>query len=220
MGQSNYNKSAIKAKENGTSGNGHLETPYKVALGVICAVVVACLIFAILVSTHVINCTNTSTLLAESVNGDSVYYTYITNSEGTGYEYIYYVIDENGKRMDCHYSEALADVCYYDENGEEKVYMVEYGSLGDSVDGKTLYMASSVNGLYGAGTLSYYFFDENGERVDCKLSEDGTQLFYTDAEGNEKEFVLALAASASDVSASDVSGTDVSAADVSAADAA
>lgn len=215
MGQSNYNKSAIRAKENGANDKSKLDTPYKVALGVIGAVVVGFLIFAILLSTGVINCTSTSTLIATSANGDSLYYTYITNSEGTGYEYIYYVIDENGKRMNCHYSDTLSDICYYDEDGNEQVYMIEYGEVGESVDGEALHMASSVNGLYGAGTLSYYFYNADGERVECHLSDDGTQLFYTDAEGNEKEFIFA-SASDSDVSASDVSTSDVSTTDAAA----
>lgn len=213
MGQSNYNKSAIKAKENGANEKSRLETPYKVALGVIGAIVVGFLVFAVLISTHVINCTSTSALLATSATGESVYYTYITNKDGTGYEYIYYAIDENGKRIDCHYSDTLQDVCYYDEEGNEQIYMIEYGEIGKSVDGYALNMASSVNGLYGTGALEYYFYDADGNRVDCELSEDGTQLFYKDAEGNQKEFVFASTVSGSDVSASDVSATDVSASD-------
>jgi len=213
MGQSNYNKSAIKAKENGANEKSKLDTVYKVALGFIGALVVGFLIFAVLVSTNVINCTNTSTLITTGVNGDSVYYTYNTNAEGNAYEDVYYVIDENGKRIDCFYSNTLNDVCYLDEEGNEKVYMIQYGEVGDSVDGLTLYMDASVNGLYGSGTLEYYFFDANGQRVDCKLTDDGSQLLYTDAEGNQKEFIFAEAVSGSDVSATDVSASDVSTAD-------
>lgn len=215
MGQSNFNKSAIKAKENGANEKSKLDTPYRVVLGIIAALLVAFIVFAILVSARVINCTNTSTLIAEGVNGECVYYTYKTNAEGTGYEDVYYVIDENGKRIDCFFSETLNDVCYIDEEGNEQLYMVGYGEVGEGVDGSTLYMESSVNGLYGYGAVKYYFFDAAGQRVDCELSEDGTQIFYTNAAGEKVEYIFAVT-SGSDVSASDVSSSDVSTADAAA----
>jgi len=220
MGQSNFNKAAIKAKENGTANNTKLEPVYKNILIVIGALLVAALIFATLVSTHVINCTNTSNLLIEDIDGDKLYVSTVTNKEGTAYENNFYIIDGNGKYIDCHYSEELKDVCYYDENGEEKVYTFQAGAIGKNEDGVDLYMDYTANLMYGQGSALYYFFDENGQRIDCTANEDYTKVFYKDASGSDVEFVLVSdTASGSDVSASDVSGSDVSGTDVSATDA-
>jgi len=213
MGQSNYNKASIKAKENGANEKSKLEPAHKIVLIVIGALLVASLVFATLVGLHVINCTNTSTLLAQGTNGDKMYVSTVTNKEGTGYDNNFYVIDANGKYIDCHYSDELMDVCYYDENGEEKIYMIEAGSIGENADGVPLYMAYSANMMYSQGTIQYYFFDENGQRVDCTANEDFTKVFYKNASGSDVEFVLVDTTSGSDVSASDVSATDVSAAD-------
>ncbi len=214
MGQSNFNKAAIKAKENGTGNNTKLEPAYRNVLIFIGALVVAALIFAVLVSTHVINCTNTSQLLATSVNGDKMYVASKTNKDGTAYENNFYVIDKDGKYIQCHYSEELKDVCYYDENGEEQVYLLSAGVIGENADGVPLYMDYSANMMYDQGSVKYYFFDEDGNRVDCTANEDYTKVFYKDASGSDVEFVLVdPTVSGSDVSGSDVSGSDVSAAD-------
>lgn len=220
MGQSNFNKAAIKAKENGTANNSKLEPVHKTILIVIGALLVAALIFATLVSTHVINCTNTSSLLIEDIDGDKLYVATVTNKEGTGYENNFYVIDGKGKYIDCHYSEELKDVCYIDENGEEKPYLFQAGSIGENAEGTALYMDYSANLMYGQGSAIYYFFDQDGNRVDCTANEDYTKVFYKNASGSDVEFVLVdPVVSVADVSASDVSGSDVSGADVSAADA-
>jgi len=223
MGQSNFNRAAIKAKENGANDKSKLEPVHKTVLIVLGALFVAAMIFATLVAFDVITCTNASTMLAEGTNGEKLYVSTITGTDEEGnpaYQNLFYYMDAEGKRHDLHFSEELNDVCYYDEEGNEHRYMIEAGPLGESVDGVTLYTAYSLYAMNGAGEFTYYFFDENGQRVDCHLSEDNSQIFYTDAEGNEKEFVLKSMVSASDVSGSDVSGSDVSGADVSTADAA
>lgn len=213
MGQSNFNKAAIKAKENGANEKSKLEPLHKTILIIIGALFVAMMIFALLVSLNVFTCTNASTQLSAGVDGEKAYVSAIPNSEGTGYDNLFYYIDANGKRHDLHYSEELNDVCYYDENGEEQLYLVDAGVLGESVDGVELHTEYSLYVMNGAGTFKYYFFDENGQRVDCYLSDDNSQILYKDAEGNEQIFVLKSVLSDSDVSGSDVSAADVSAAD-------
>ena len=208
MGQSNFNKAAIKAKENGANDKGKLEQGYKNILIVLGALLVALLIFATLVSFKVINCTNSSTMLAEAPDGSKYYVAAVTNKDGTGYENKFYYITPDGKRVDCIIDEEAQTVCVKDENGENKIVTVDGGEVGKSVDGQTLFSEYSPF----TGAFYYYFFNENNERVDCTLSSDYSKLTYTDAEGNEKEFVFAPV-SGSDVSGSDVSGSDVSSAD-------
>ena len=214
MGQSNFNKAAIKAKENGANEKGKLDKAYKNVLIVFGALLVALLIFAVLVSFKVINCTNSSTLLNEAADGSKYYVAAVTNSEGTGYNNLFYYITPDGKRVDCIIDEETQTVCVKDENGELKNVVVDGGEVGKSVDGKTLFSEYSPF----TGAFYYYFLNDSNERVECKLSSDYSKLTYTDAEGKEQEFVFAPV-SGSDVSGSDVSGSDVSGSDVSAADA-
>ncbi len=208
MGQSNFNKAAIKAKENGANNTGKLEQSYKNVLYVLGALVVALLIFAILVSFKVINCTNSSTLLSEGPDGSKYYVASVTNKQGTAYENLFYYINAEGKRVDCFVNEAGTTVMEKDENGEAREVLVDGGEIGKSVNGEVL--KSEYNPFTGA--FKYYFLNDAGERVECNLSQDYSKLTYTDAEGKEQEFVFAPV-SGSDVSGSDVSGSDVSAAD-------
>jgi len=204
MGQSNYNKASLKVKENGAHEKGKLDKVYKNVLYVLGAVLVALLIFAVLVSCKVINCTNSSDLFYEDPNTGNKYYgATVTNGEGTGYENIFYYITADGKRVDCFIDEEMTGVFEKDENGEDKMVYVDGGEIGKNAEGKTL--MSSYAPFTGA--FAYYFFDDNGERVECRISDD-YRIIYTDAEGAEKEFVLVLT-SGSDVSGSDTSGTDV-----------
>ena len=147
-------------------------------------------------------------MLAEAPDGSKYYVAAVTNKDGTGYENKFYYITPDGKRVDCIIDEEAQTVCVKDENGENKIVTVDGGEVGKSVDGQTLFSEYSPF----TGAFYYYFFNENNERVDCTLSSDYSKLTYTDAEGNEKEFVFAPV-SGSDVSGSDVSGSDVSSAD-------
>lgn len=218
MGQSNFNKAAIKAKENGAADKSKLEPAHKAVLIVIGALLVAALIFATLVSTHVINCTNTSTMLNKDIDGDAMYVSTVTNKEGNGYENNFYVIDSNGKYIDCFFDEELQDVCYIDEDGNAKVYLFQAGSIGENAEGTALYMEYSANLMYGQGSAIYYFFDKDGNRVDCTANEDFTKVFYKDASGSDVEFVLVDPTSPSDVTPTDVTPSDVTPSDVTPSD--
>ena len=204
MGQSNYNKASLKVKENGGHEKAKLDKVYRNVLYVLGAVLVALLIFAVLVSTKVINCTTSSTeLYHDEDTGTKYYVASVTNSEGTAYENVFYYITADGKRVDCFVDEAMTNVFEKDENGEDKIVAVDGGEIGKDANGNTLMSEFSPFTM----NFSYYFLDENGERVECRLSEDYSKILYNDAEGKEQEFVLII------TSDSDVSGSDVSASD-------
>jgi len=208
MGQSNFNKAAIKAKENGANEKGKLDKAYKNILVVFALIFAALIIFGVLVTCKVINCTNSSTLISEAPDGTKYYVAAVTNKEGTGYDNLFYFITPDGKRVDCIIDEENQTICTLDENGEKKVVVIDGGEVGESIDGKTLLSEYSPY----TGAFFYYFLDDNGQRVDCTLSADYSRITYLDAEGNEQEFIFAQV-SGSDVSGSDVSGSDVSTAD-------
>ncbi|MBE6760506.1 MAG: hypothetical protein E7554_10585 [Ruminococcaceae bacterium] len=214
MGQSNYNKASLKVKENGGHEKGKLDKVYRNVLYVLGAVLVALLIFAVLVSTKVINCTNSSELVFEDkTTGISYYRASVINSEGTNYEPIFYFIDADGDRIDCFTDEELTSVFYEDENGETKEVLVDGGEIGKNAEGKVLMSEFNPYTYFYNLAGKYYFINDNGERVECRLSSDYTKILYNDAEGKEHEFILV------NTSGSDVSGTDVSGSDVSKTDA-
>lgn len=119
MGQSNYNKTAVKAKEYGADNKSKLTGGYLAVCVVFIAAVVLFLLFSILVAANAIDCTggqapqgNTVTSQSDiplyDVNGKPYYF----SADGQ-----FYFNDENGNRVDCQIDPETQTPYYIDADG-------------------------------------------------------------------------------------------------------